>query len=118
MQTTASTSDAGRDPAALRSALGQFATGVTIVTTLDGAGRRVGLTANSFTSVSLDPPLLLVCIGKAASSCATFSKARHFAVNILAEDQKHVSGAFASKRPDKFADVSWHQMIKTVITRF
>jgi flavin reductase (DIM6/NTAB) family NADH-FMN oxidoreductase RutF len=95
------------DPRALRAAFGNFMTGVTVVTTIDGAGEPRGFTANSFTSVSLDPPLLLVCIAKTASSCATFSKTRAFAVNILAEDQKHVSGAFASKRPDKFTGIDW-----------
>jgi (E)-2-((N-methylformamido)methylene)succinate hydrolase len=95
------------DPRSLRTAFGNFMTGVTVVTTRDDQGEPRGFTANSFTSVSLDPPLLLICIAKTASSCATFSKASAFAVNILAEDQKAVSGAFASKRPDKFADVAW-----------
>lgn len=97
------------DPRSLRSAFGSFMTGVTVVTTIDETGQPRGFTANSFTSVSLDPPLLLICIGKAAASCATFSKAPGFAVNILAEDQKTVSANFASKRPDKFTDVGWHR---------
>jgi flavin reductase (DIM6/NTAB) family NADH-FMN oxidoreductase RutF/pimeloyl-ACP methyl ester carboxylesterase len=93
----------------LRNAFGSFMTGVTVVTTIDAAGEPRGFTANSFTSVSLDPPLLLICIAKTASSCAVFSKTPAFAVNILAEDQKDVSGLFASKRPDKFSGVSWQQ---------
>jgi len=97
------------DPRSLRSAFGSFMTGVTVVTTIDQTGQPRGFTANSFTSVSLDPPLLLICIGKAAASCATFSTAPGFAVNILAEDQKAVSANFASKRPDKFTDVGWHR---------
>lgn len=93
----------------LRNAFGSFMTGVTVVTTIDANGDPRGFTANSFTSVSLDPPLLLICIGKTASSCAVFSKTPGFAVNILAEDQKSVSGVFASKRPDKFSEVAWHK---------
>lgn len=95
------------EPRTLRSAFGSFMTGVTVVTTIDDTGEPRGFTANSFTSVSLDPPLLLICIARSASSCATFSKAKSFAVNILAEDQKNVSGAFASKRPDKFTGIDW-----------
>jgi flavin reductase (DIM6/NTAB) family NADH-FMN oxidoreductase RutF/pimeloyl-ACP methyl ester carboxylesterase len=92
----------------LRNAFGSFMTGVTVVTTIDADGAPRGFTANSFTSVSLDPPLLLICIAKTAASCAVFAKTPAFAVNILAEDQKDVSGIFASKRPDKFAEVTWH----------
>jgi flavin reductase (DIM6/NTAB) family NADH-FMN oxidoreductase RutF/surfactin synthase thioesterase subunit len=92
----------------LRRAFGTFMTGVTIVTTMDETGQPRGFTANSFTSVSLDPPLLLICIAKKAASYATFSQAPGFAVNILSESQKTASGIFASKRPDKFADVGWH----------
>ena len=91
----------------LRNAFGSFMTGVTVVTTMEPNGAPRGFTANSFTSVSLDPPLLLICIAKTASSCAVFSRTPGFVVNILAEDQKDVSGIFASKRPDKFAEVSW-----------
>ncbi len=96
------------DAKSLRQAFGSFMTGVTVVTTIAADGAPRGFTANSFTSVSLDPPLLLICIAKTAASCAVFSKTPAFAVNILAEDQKDVSVIFASKRPDKFAAVSWH----------
>ena len=72
------------DPRALRDAFGAFITGVTVVTTLDGGGTPVGFTANSFTSVSLDPPLLLVCPGRALSSFPVFQDCRHFAVSVLA----------------------------------
>lgn len=91
-----------------RRALGAFVTGVTVVTTIQPDGSPRGFTANSFTSVSLDPPLVLVCIAKTASSHAVFSQTRHFAVSVLAEDQKAVSGVFASKAADKFAQVAWH----------
>ena len=92
----------------LRDAFGRFATGVTVVTTRQPDGTPRGFTANSFTSVSLDPPLLLVCIGKAAQSCDTFAACAHFTVNILAEDQKEVSGLFASQSAQKFDMASWH----------
>jgi flavin reductase (DIM6/NTAB) family NADH-FMN oxidoreductase RutF len=92
-----------------RKALGAFVTGVTIVTTLQSDGTPRGLTANSFTSVSLDPPLLLVCIGKGAFSYAVFSEASHFSVSVLAENQKLVSSIFASKAADKFLQVDWQK---------
>lgn len=95
------------DPRALRNAFGAFATGVTVITTRQADGTPRGFTANSFTSVSLDPPLLLVCLAKTAHSADTFATAPHFAVNILAEDQKAVSGLFASRAPDKFQQCAW-----------
>ena len=95
------------DPKALRNAFGAFATGVTIVTTRQPDGTPRGFTANSFSSVSLDPPLLLVCLAKTAHSADVFRAAPHFAVNILAEDQKAVSGLFASRAADKFAQCAW-----------
>jgi flavin reductase (DIM6/NTAB) family NADH-FMN oxidoreductase RutF len=95
------------DPGELRRALGTFATGVTVVTTIDGEGAPRGFTANSFTSVSLDPPLILVCLAKTAASCPVFEAAESFAINILAEDQKEVSAAFASRGLDRFASVGW-----------
>ncbi|MGB7243231.1 MAG: CoA transferase [Sulfitobacter sp.] len=93
---------------ALRNAFGSFATGVTIVTTRQPDGTPRGFTANSFSSVSLDPPLLLVCIAKAAHSCDAFVQADHFAVNILADDQKEMSGLFASQSSEKFDLAKWH----------
>jgi flavin reductase (DIM6/NTAB) family NADH-FMN oxidoreductase RutF len=95
------------DAGELRRALGTFATGVTVVTTIDGDGTPRGFTANSFTSVSLDPPLILVCLAKTAASCPVFQAAGSYAVNILSEDQKGVSGAFASRTADRFASVEW-----------
>jgi len=93
------------DPVALRRAFGTFVTGVTVITTCDAQGRPRGMTANSFTSVSLDPPLLLVCIGKGASSYPVFQESGHFAVNLLHDGQVEVSNLFASKSADKFASV-------------
>jgi flavin reductase (DIM6/NTAB) family NADH-FMN oxidoreductase RutF len=99
------------DIAEFRHALGAFVTGVTVVTTIQPDGSPRGFTANSFTSVSLDPPLILVCIAKTASSYPVFSQTRHFAVSVLAEDQKAVSGVFASKAPDKFSQVAWRARV-------
>jgi (E)-2-((N-methylformamido)methylene)succinate hydrolase len=93
----------------LRSAFGSFMTGVTVVTMQESNGSLRGFTANSFSSVSLDPPLLLVCLSKTASGYAPFSAAHYFAVNILAENQQNVSATFASKRPDKFSEVTYTQ---------
>ncbi|TIO48838.1 MAG: alpha/beta fold hydrolase [Mesorhizobium sp.] len=95
------------DAMEFRRALGSFLTGVTIVTTIDETGDPRGFTANSFTSVSLDPPLVLVCIAKKALGHQAFSTSRGFAINILAEAQKAASGIFASKAADKFASVAW-----------
>jgi len=99
--------DRSIDAMDLRRALGAFATGVTVVTTVDGDGTPRGFTANSFTSVSLDPPLILVCLAKRAASCPVFQGAESFAVNILSEDQKAVSAAFSSPIADRFASVDW-----------
>ncbi|MCC0014849.1 MAG: CoA transferase [Rhodobiaceae bacterium] len=95
------------DPRALRNAFGGFATGVTVIATRQDDGTPRGFTANSFTSLSLDPPLLLVCLAKSAHSCTTFMQAPHFSVNVLGEDQKDVSGLFASREPDKFERCAW-----------
>lgn len=95
------------DPTDLRRALGTFATGVTVVTTIDVDGKPRGFTANSFTSVSLEPPLILVCLAKTAASCSVFRTAKNYAVNILSEDQKAVSAAFSSPIAERFARVDW-----------
>jgi crotonobetainyl-CoA:carnitine CoA-transferase CaiB-like acyl-CoA transferase/flavin reductase (DIM6/NTAB) family NADH-FMN oxidoreductase RutF len=107
---TALSATRGMDPdakRALRNAFGNFATGVTVMTTRQPDGTPRGFTANSFTSVSLDPPLLLVCIAKAALSCETFAQTEYFAVNILADDQKEISGLFASQSGEKFDIAKW-----------
>lgn len=100
------------DPVELRRAFGTFVTGITVVTTRDVDGSPRGMTANSFTSVSLDPPLLLVCIGKTASSFPAFNSAESFAVNVLHERQKDVAKVFASKSASKF-DAVGHDTIHT-----
>lgn len=95
------------DPKVFRSAAGAFVTGVTIVTTTGPGGEPRGVTANSFTTVSLDPPLVLVCVGRASRSFAAFDAARTFAVNILSAEQRELSSTFASKVEDKFAGQPW-----------
>ena len=100
---------ASPDPKQLRAALSQFATGVTIVATKQQDGTPRGFTANSFTSVSLDPPLVLVCVARSAASYDIFRAAHHFSVNVLSEEQKDISGLFASQRSDKFDIASWHE---------
>ncbi|HDR9469998.1 flavin reductase [Burkholderia multivorans] len=92
----------------LRDAFGAFMTGVTIVTTARDDGQPLGFTANSFSSVSLDPALLLVSIAKTSSNFQTFSTAGHFAINILAEGQTELSNRFARPSEDRFANVGWH----------
>lgn len=94
------------DPREFRSALGTFATGVTIVTTMSHDGTPIGLTANSFTSVSLDPPLVLFCLDRKSYSYAHFEKASHFAVNVLAAEQQSVSNHFARPSEDKWRDMT------------
>lgn len=91
----------------LRRAFGNFATGVTIVTTVDSEGNPCGFTANSFSSVSIDPPLLLVSIARTAHGCDIFTSSRGYAVNILAQDQRELSNRFARAGTDKFADLDW-----------
>lgn len=95
------------DTRELRNAFGSFMTGVTVVTAISESGEKVGFTANSFTSVSVDPPLLLVCPSNKLSSFDVFNQCKHFAVNILAEDQQDISNTFASAKGDRFADIEW-----------
>lgn len=96
------------DHAALRRTLGCFPTGVTVITTVDPDGLPVGLTVNSFSSLSLDPPLILWSLDARSSNRRAFEAAGHFAVNILAEDQTAISRRFASPARDKFHDVATH----------
>lgn len=95
------------DPLHLRRALGRFTTGVTIVTCVDAQGRFVGLTANSFNSLSLDPPLVLWSLRESSGSLPAFSATRRFAVNVLAEAQVDLSRRFASRGEDKFGEGVW-----------
>jgi flavin reductase (DIM6/NTAB) family NADH-FMN oxidoreductase RutF/pimeloyl-ACP methyl ester carboxylesterase len=97
----------GSDARTLRDALGCFATGVTVVTTYEATGEPVGLTANSFTSVSLDPPLLLVCVAKTSSSLKALEASEHFAVNVLHIGQQPASTLFALPGEDRFRQTPW-----------
>ncbi len=86
-------------------ALGTFATGVTVITTLDAAGQPVGITANSFNSVSLEPPLILFSLSRTATSLAAFTRHQHFAVNLLRQEQEAMAVRFAERLSDKWAGV-------------
>jgi flavin reductase (DIM6/NTAB) family NADH-FMN oxidoreductase RutF len=91
-----------------RAALGMFATGVTIVTAVDAGGVPIGLTANSFNSVSLAPPLVLWSLSQRAGTMPSFRRGSHYAINILAADQHALAERFASKTLDRFAGVPFH----------
>lgn len=90
-----------------RNAMGTFATGVTVITTVDEEGEPVGLTANSFSSVSLDPPLVLFCLDKGSLSLPIFQAAEHFSITVLADTQEELSTNFASQSPDKWDGVDY-----------
>jgi flavin reductase (DIM6/NTAB) family NADH-FMN oxidoreductase RutF len=94
------------DPAHFKSTLGRFASGITVITTHDADGRDHGMTLSAFSSLSLDPPLVLVCIGDAASIADTMANAEFFAVNILAEDQEPLSRRFSAKDEDRFENIA------------
>lgn len=90
------------DPVALRNTMGAFPTGVTVITTTTG-DRPVGMTVSSFASVSLDPPLLLVCVARTAGSLPAFRIGKHMAVNVLGRDQHDLARRFAGRHDDRFA---------------
>ena len=95
------------DPAVYRQTLGHFATGVTVITATDG--EPVGMAVNSFTSVSLDPPLVLFCAAHSSSTWPRIESAGVFCVNVLAQDQEQVSRAFAQKDADRFDAVGFRR---------
>jgi flavin reductase (DIM6/NTAB) family NADH-FMN oxidoreductase RutF len=103
------TSDAAASvaPRQLRAALGLFATGVTIVTALADTGEPVGLTVNSFNSVSLDPPLVLWSLALRSSALTAFERAERYAIHILSADQKDIAELFARRGDDRFAAIDW-----------
>ncbi len=94
-------------PTSFRAALGMFATGVTVVTARASNGQLVGLTANSFNSVSLDPPLVLWSLSGRSSSLAVFRAGTHYAINLLAADQLEMAQRFAAPARDRWAGVRW-----------
>jgi 3-hydroxy-9,10-secoandrosta-1,3,5(10)-triene-9,17-dione monooxygenase reductase component len=94
------------DSAKYRQVLGHFPTGVTVITAI-AEGTPVGMAIGSFASLSLEPPSILFCAGKQSSSWPKVQAAGSFCVNILADDQEDVCRVFASKAPDKFAEIGW-----------
>lgn len=100
------TYEAGQDPRVLRDALGCYSTGIILATANDSEGAPVGLTANSFTSVSLDPPLLLFCLAKSSSRLKTFESADFFAVNVLHVGQQQIVSHFAKRGATRFGEGS------------
>ncbi|WJR76447.1 flavin reductase family protein [Bradyrhizobium sp. NP1] len=95
------------DPRDFRNALGSYATGVTIITAADSNGKPVGITCNSFASVSLNPPLVLWSLVLYSSSLSTFQNASHFAVNVLGLSQESLADRFAKSSNEKFVGVDW-----------
>lgn len=97
----------GVDRATFTAIMGAFPTGVAVVTTLDADGRPRGLTSNALTSVSAEPPLVLVCVDRRSNTLPALQHTRKFVVNFLAEGRADLSNRFATKDPDKFAGVAW-----------
>ncbi len=97
------------DPSTFRATLGRFASGITVLTARDAAGRDVGMTVSAFSSLSLDPPLILVCVDHAASVAPVLEHCTHFAVNVLEEEQEPLSRRFAEREVDRFDGVAYHR---------
>lgn len=97
-----------------RRACGRFATGVCVATVLDAQGMPHGLTVSSFTSVSLEPPLVLICLGHAVTVIDCFRAAKYFGINILADSQQHLSERFARKGMDRFNGLAWESGLSGV----
>lgn len=96
------------EPLHLRQVFGQFATGVTIVTTGGITGEAVGMTVSSFNTVSLEPPLILWCIDKKTGCFDAFNQCRHFAIHVLSDEQDNLSSLFARRGVDKFSQLDYH----------
>ncbi|MGG6309362.1 flavin reductase family protein [Paenibacillus macerans] len=97
------------DPMVWRNTMGQFATGVTVITTLDHEGNPLGMTANAFTSLSLDPPMVLICVDRKSATLAELTATGKYCVNILAESQESVSRQFAKKGgSEKFSGAAYY----------
>jgi flavin reductase (DIM6/NTAB) family NADH-FMN oxidoreductase RutF len=92
-----------------RRACGRFATGVTIASVMDLAGTPHGLTVSSFASLSLHPPLVLICLGHQVTAIESFRAATHFGISVLSEAQRDLAERFARKGPDRFNGVKWHR---------
>jgi len=105
---TAESAPTAPPDAALRQALAQFATGITVVTTRAPDGTPVGLTVNSFASVSLQPPLVLWCLALGARSLAAFTACERYLIHVLGSDQLEVARRFTARDADRFAAADWH----------
>ena len=92
-----------------RRACGRFATGVTIASVMDENGTAHGLTVSSFTSVSLEPPLILICLGHEVTNIEAFRRASHYGISVLREQDRQLSTHFATKGHDRFNSVGWHR---------
>lgn len=92
-----------------RAALGRFASGVTVVTTKDNAGKLHGMTVSAFCSVSMNPPLILICVMKTTPCHYAFEESRVFVVNVLSENQQYLSNHFASRHHDKFEGIDFSE---------
>lgn len=97
-----------------RAALSHFASGVTVVTLKDKTGKLHGITVSAFSSVSLNPPLILVCIDNKAGSLRAFHEGKRFVVNVLREEQSEHSARFASQMPDKFINIHYHEGLEGI----
>ena len=102
-------SEVGVTSAEFRRACGRFATGIAIASVLDTRGAPHGLTVSSFTSTSLDPPLILICLGHRVSAIHAFRASAHFGINVLAEDQRDLAERFARKAQDRFDGLKWRR---------
>ncbi|RJO71263.1 flavin reductase [Nocardia panacis] len=96
------------DARAFRDVLGQFCTGITVITTFTATGAPIGFACQSFAALSLDPPLILFCPTKTSRSWSAIEESGRFCVNILAEEQRDLCARFGSREPDKFAETPWH----------
>jgi len=97
------------DQDSFRAVLGRFASGVTVITALDEAGRDQGMTVSAFCSLSLDPPLVLFCVDRAASMYESFEKAEGFTVNILSEGQEPIARRFSGPDPNRFDGIGYER---------
>lgn len=97
------------DPSTFRATLGRFASGITVITARDTDGRDVGMTVSAFSSVSLDPPLVLICIDNGASVAPVLEHCDRFAVNVLSDEQEPLSRRFSEKEIDRFEGVAYHR---------
>ena len=107
-KTIISAEDGPIDGRELRNALGRFATGITVITTATNDGKKEALTANSFSALSLDPPLVLWSLVNEAPSREGFLAAGRFVINVLGSHQRNVSNQFATTSDDKFEHIDWH----------